>query len=87
MSSASKVGIGDDRDVEGAQQRLDARHLRAHVVGHGVACRLVRGKLGVAPGVAGVEGDGDIVRLHVAQRGEQLARKAVDGAGRLAVAC
>ena len=65
---------------------LDAHHLRAHFVRHGIARRLIGRKLGVAPGVAGVKGDGHVVGLVVAQRAEQLARKAIDRAGWFAVA-
>ena len=80
------VSVGENRDVERAQHGFDARHLRAHVVGHGVARRLVFGEFGVAPGVPGVKGHGHVIGLDLAQRGEQFARKAVDGRGWLALA-
>ena len=46
--------------------------------------RFVRGKLGMAPGVARVQGDRHVVWLVVAQGAEQLAGKAIDRGGRLA---
>ena len=49
------------------------RHLRAHLVGHGVA-RCLGGATRRAPGVPGVEGDGDLVGL-VLQDVEELAHE------------
>ena len=80
------VGVGDDRDAKRVEKLLDAPQLRAHVVGHGIARGLVLRKLSVPPGVAGVERDGDIIRLIFLEDAEQFADKPIDRGGRFTVA-
>ena len=76
----------ENGDVQRLDDLLDARHLLAQLVGHALAGALVVGELLVAEGFTYVECHSDVIRLLLAQGGEQHGKKAEGRVGQLAAA-
>ena len=70
-----------DRNLKRLQHLFDAVHLGPHLIGHGVASRLVLLELFVAKGIALVKCYRYPVGPVVAQNAEQLTKEAEHGRG------
>ena len=68
-----------DRDVQGVDQLAHPHHLRAQIVRHGAAVRLVLGELLVAKRRPALHGDDGVFGLLAAEDVEQHRGEAEDG--------
>ncbi len=77
---------GENRDVEGFNDLVDALQLGGQFLGHGLTVGFVWGVFFVAKGPPHVKGHGDVVGPFVTEHGQEHGGKAIDGVGQFPLA-